>query len=174
MIKNEIDHRRPILYCGVALTLGYGHAFVCDGYDTNGYFHFNWGWSGDADGFYSLSSLAPTSYSFNANQSAVIGIEPDSLYGITATCTVSVFSFDTALGTVSGRHSHLSRHRHPACYPCLWQTISALEQRLLRQPLSPSRPQRQSHSLLHWRLCREQRHHFLFRHQHRQHRLLRL
>ena len=102
MMKNEIDHRRPILYCGVSVALGYGHAFVCDGYDTNGYFHFNWGWSGDDDGFFSLSDISPTFYSFNANQTAVIGIEPDTLYGSNATCTVSAFSLDTTFGTVSG------------------------------------------------------------------------
>lgn len=36
-----------------------GHAFVCDGYDGNGLFHFNWGWSGNGDGYYSLSVLNP-------------------------------------------------------------------------------------------------------------------
>ena len=33
---------------------GSGHAFVCDGYDSEGFFHFNLGWGGSADGYYPL------------------------------------------------------------------------------------------------------------------------
>lgn len=100
LIKNEIDHRRPILYAGISATDG--HEFVCDGYDTNGYFHFNWGWSGEADGYYTLSRLNPTGLSFSNSQSAIIGIEPDTLFGSTATCTVNVTSADSTKGTVTG------------------------------------------------------------------------
>ena len=33
------------------------HAFICDGYDDNGLFHFNWGWSGSHNGFFAMSAL---------------------------------------------------------------------------------------------------------------------
>ena len=79
LIKTELDAGRPVQYNGSGS--GGGHAFVCDGYDNSNYFHFNWGWSGSNDGFYSLSNLTPGSggsgggsYSFTNNQSAVIGI----------------------------------------------------------------------------------------------------
>ena len=36
-----------------------GHEFVCDGYDGNGYFHFNWGWGGMSDGYFLLDALNP-------------------------------------------------------------------------------------------------------------------
>ena len=36
-----------------------GHLFVCDGSDDNGYFHFNWGWSGSYDGYFLLNPLNP-------------------------------------------------------------------------------------------------------------------
>ena len=36
-----------------------GHAFVCDGYSENGFFHFNWGWGGISDGYFRLSALNP-------------------------------------------------------------------------------------------------------------------
>ena len=36
------------------------HAFVCDGYDGNGYFHINWGWGGQSDGYFKLSILNPS------------------------------------------------------------------------------------------------------------------
>jgi hypothetical protein len=83
ILKNELDSARPVLYAGRGS--GGGHAFVCDGYDNSNYFHFNWGWSGSNDGYYSLTSLTPGSggsgggsYSFTDDQRAIIGIEPAS------------------------------------------------------------------------------------------------
>lgn len=60
-----------------------GHSFICDGYDGNGYFHFNWGWSGMSDGYYLLQALNPDAqgiggYSggYNFSQNAIIGAQP--------------------------------------------------------------------------------------------------
>jgi len=39
------------------LVTGGGHAFVCDGYNASGLFHFNLGWDGYADGYYPLSGV---------------------------------------------------------------------------------------------------------------------
>ena len=100
LMKNEIDHRRPVLYAGIGRTEG--HEFVCDGYDTNGYFHFNWGWSGLADGYFTFSRLNPAGSDFTNTQNAIIGIEPDTLLGSNTTCTVIATSADTTKGTVSG------------------------------------------------------------------------
>jgi hypothetical protein len=36
-----------------------GHAFVCDGYSEDGFFHFNWGWGGAYDGYFQLTALIP-------------------------------------------------------------------------------------------------------------------
>lgn len=47
----------PIYYSGQSNDGG--HAFVCDGYSSNGYYHFNWGWSGISDGYYRLLALDP-------------------------------------------------------------------------------------------------------------------
>ncbi len=81
LIKTELNAGRPVEYNGSGS--GGGHAFVCDGYDSSDYFHFNWGWSGSNDGFYALNNLVPGSggsgggsYSFTSDQSAVIGIQP--------------------------------------------------------------------------------------------------
>lgn len=101
IMKDEIDHRRPVLYGGSS-TNG-GHEFVCDGYDTNGFFSFNWGYDGYFNGFFSLGKVAMTSYiSFSYHQSAIVGIEPDALYGSSAACTVTVASSDTSRGSVAG------------------------------------------------------------------------
>ena len=96
LIKTELNAGRPVEYNGSGS--GGGHAFVCDGYDNSNYFHFNWGWSGANDGFYSLSNLTPGSggsgggsYSFTNNQSAVIGIQPRN----SSTSTPSNFSVTT-------------------------------------------------------------------------------
>lgn len=43
-----------------AVTSNYeGHAFVCDGMQSNGYLHINWGWTGTSDGYFSISALDP-------------------------------------------------------------------------------------------------------------------
>ena len=70
IVKNDLDKHLPVYYAGTS-SLG-GHAFVCDGYDGNGKFHFNFGWDGVADGYYTLSSP----YGFSANQSIVHNIFP--------------------------------------------------------------------------------------------------
>lgn len=58
LIMEELNAKRPILYTG--FNNNGGHVFVCDGYDGNGYFHFNWGWSGNSDGYYALTALDPS------------------------------------------------------------------------------------------------------------------
>ncbi len=55
-LKAELDEGRPVLYCGYQ-TEENGHALVCDGYTANNYFHFNYGWGGQTDGFYRLSAV---------------------------------------------------------------------------------------------------------------------
>ena len=57
LMMEELESGRPILYNG--FNDKGGHVFVCDGYDGKGYFHFNWGWSGSSDGYFSLSALKP-------------------------------------------------------------------------------------------------------------------
>ena len=83
LLKAELDASRPIQYNGRG-NAG-GHAFICDGYNSSNQFHFNWGWSGSNDGFYSLTSLNPGSggaggggYNFTNDQCAIFGIEPGS------------------------------------------------------------------------------------------------
>ena len=83
LLKTELDEGRPMLYAGYGSAGTSGHAFVCDGYDENNKFHFNWGWGGTNDGYFLLTSLNPGSggaggggYNFTYNQRALIGIEP--------------------------------------------------------------------------------------------------
>ena len=80
MVRADLDASRPLVYAGFG---NGGHCFVCDGYDNSDKFHFNWGWDGQNDGYFSLSALNPGSggagggsYSFTNNQQAIFGLEP--------------------------------------------------------------------------------------------------
>ena len=102
MIKAELDKQHPIMYGGAGEEGG--HSFICDGYDSNGKFHFNWGWSGENDGFYSLSNLAPGSggagggsYEFSEDQDVIIGIVPDKKDMPAVTVTWSVNGVENAI-----------------------------------------------------------------------------
>ncbi len=70
MIRNEIDNRRPIEYSGFGDDGG--HAFVLDGYNDNQQYHFNWGWGGYCDGFYTLTTMV----GFTSSHEMVINIYP--------------------------------------------------------------------------------------------------
>ncbi len=61
MIKGQLDAGMPVIYSGVGLESG-GHEFVVDGYDSNGYLHVNWGWSGTGDGFFALANFGDHNY----------------------------------------------------------------------------------------------------------------
>lgn len=52
-LKFELDHGHPVLYAAQRDTLGsIGHVFICDGYNEQGLFSFNWGMGGEHDGEY--------------------------------------------------------------------------------------------------------------------------
>lgn len=70
LIKLDLDSHLPVYYRGIS-SLG-GHAFVCDGYDTNGMFHFNFGWDGVADGYYYLNNPS----GFSSEQAIIHDIRP--------------------------------------------------------------------------------------------------
>ncbi len=77
IVKDEIDAGRPVLYCGQDVTVG--HAFICDGYRAGGYFHFNWGWGGAANGYFLSTSLNPSvsqAHNFNNLQTIIYNIKP--------------------------------------------------------------------------------------------------
>ncbi len=94
MIKGELDGARPVLYAGFGS--GGGHAFVCDGYNSSDYFHFNWGWSGYYDGYFSIDALDPGGTGtgggtggYNSGHQALIGVVP-----YTATTSYNLALYD--------------------------------------------------------------------------------
>ncbi len=80
-LKTELDEGRPVQYAGFGSEGG--HTFVCDGYDANNFFHFNWGWDGYSDGYFAVDALDPEGTGigggnggYNSEQQIIIGIEP--------------------------------------------------------------------------------------------------
>lgn len=58
MMQYELQQGRPIVYTGHNMAMS-GHAFNVDGVDAQGFYHINWGWNGDYDGWYDLDWLNP-------------------------------------------------------------------------------------------------------------------
>ena len=57
-IASDLQAGRPVYISGSTVNQE-GHAFVCDGMQSDGYLHINWGWNGMADGYFAISALAP-------------------------------------------------------------------------------------------------------------------
>lgn len=81
MVYKELKEKRPVYYSGRS-SRG-GHAFVCDGYLSSNFFHFNWGWGGYQDGYFLLNALNPAtggagSYEggYNIDQSILLDFRP--------------------------------------------------------------------------------------------------
>ena len=77
LIYNELSNSRPVVYSGWT-KFNAGHAFVCDGYDGEGFYHFNWGW-GSSGAYYRLSAIDSVDASlihYNRFQEAIINAEP--------------------------------------------------------------------------------------------------
>ncbi len=74
MLREELDLGRPVIYRGQGTG---GHAWVCDGYSADDYFHMNWGWGGYANGYFYLSNLNPAGLNFTTNQAAIMHIKPE-------------------------------------------------------------------------------------------------
>ena len=81
LIYNELVNNRPVVYDGGNKYMA--HEFICDGYDGEGFYHFNWGWGGSRDGYYKLQAANPyldlyPKYTEDIyNQGAIIGLQPN-------------------------------------------------------------------------------------------------
>lgn len=88
IIDKELEAGHPILYAGSGCG---SHEFILDGRDSNGLYHFNFGWKGTDDGFYELDALREpmdeikellyemfglTPWDFSENHNMVCGIVP--------------------------------------------------------------------------------------------------
>ncbi len=76
MVYKELSENGPLYYGGADMQMG-GHAFVLHGYNAQGMVYVNWGWSGDEDGYYNISLLNPSYYTFSYGQDMIVGITSD-------------------------------------------------------------------------------------------------
>ncbi|MCK9481802.1 MAG: C10 family peptidase [Bacteroidia bacterium] len=104
LLTKELDEGRPVIYAGFGS--GGGHCFVCDGYDEEGLYHFNWGWGGSYDGYFSINALNPSgvgvgggSGGFNAGHQAIIGVEPSDGSGLNKNIRLEMDSLISATDT---------------------------------------------------------------------------
>ena len=133
LLLSELQAKRPVYYSGNTYN-NQPHAFVCDGYDGKGYFHFNWGGNGASDGFFALNALniqelnhtnnSNPGYSFSVSD-MIIGIQPSVLapldeYPLNFTCA----RFEAKEGTYTKSESVecTVRGLENAAYPTLTLT----------------------------------------------------
>jgi len=80
-----LDRKIPLYYAGWSVPHTDGHAFICDAYqidsNDNHYYHFNFGWDGQVDAYFSINPLYPRGNNFDLAQELIINAYPDtSLY----------------------------------------------------------------------------------------------
>jgi hypothetical protein len=73
MLKESFDLGWPVYYSGFSNSGG--HAFVCDGYDDDDLFHFNWGWGGSSDGWFVIDEIDYASWA-----QAIFNFVPTNVY----------------------------------------------------------------------------------------------
>ena len=76
-IKESLDAGCPIPYSSTT-TGGGRHIFILDGYTDNNYFHFNWGWGGQGNGWFKLEAMTPDAGSnYSSSHRAYFMLKPD-------------------------------------------------------------------------------------------------
>ena len=113
MMYNELENGRPIIYSGASKKEG-GHAFICDGYDGEGLYHFNWGWSGQNNGYFKLAATNP--YAGDGTQrdgfvndiDAIIGLQPNNGETITKSPMVNIYKFNISEETITMSYQNIS------------------------------------------------------------------
>ena len=93
LLKADLDLGLPVFYTGFRWATS-GHAFVCDGYDVNDRFHFNWGWGGSSNGYFALNATMVFVY----DNEAIFNIYPN----VGTNCQVSASASPADGGYVSG------------------------------------------------------------------------
>ncbi len=75
LLKSNIDQHIPLYYSGQSSDGG--HAFICDGYDNDDLFYFNWGWGGSANGFFLIDG---EHFAYSGSQAIVYDFIPNYVY----------------------------------------------------------------------------------------------
>ena len=98
LLKGDLSAGIPVMYTAYNKGSDVGHVFMLDGYDSEDYFHINFGWFGHGNGWYQISAIVltyldGTPRNYIGNNSFIIGLEPPLF------CTI-----DAEVGASSGLH----------------------------------------------------------------------
>jgi hypothetical protein len=108
-MRDNLDAAEPLIYTGQGPEGG--HMWVCDGYQGSNFFHFNWGWGGQQNGYFSINNINPSPYTFNYSQGAVFDVMPDPAYyppycsGLNDLSAYTFGSFEDGSGPVADYHN---------------------------------------------------------------------
>jgi len=114
MIKTDLDARRPVYYSGYSESGG--HAFVCDGYNSDDFFHFNFGWGGSGNGYYATQAIDSNTNVVNGygnGQGAVFNLHPRSNSNYPSYCNERVLTATN--GTLEDGSGHLDYLNNSTC-----------------------------------------------------------
>ena len=78
-VASDLQEGRPVYISGSTINQE-GHAFVCDGMQSDGYLHINWGWNGSGNGYFALSALDPENQGTGGSASDLAFTEGVCLY----------------------------------------------------------------------------------------------
>lgn len=105
MVYDELQAGYPLYYSGANPDNTAAHAFVVDGYRSDGFFHLNWGWGGLSDGYFLLSALDPAAQGtggstagYDRGQEAFFNVRPNTA-GTTAKDAPVIFFTYNSLNT---------------------------------------------------------------------------
>ncbi|MCL1850514.1 MAG: C10 family peptidase [Bacteroidetes bacterium] len=71
LLKTDLNKRYPIYNSGCSETGC--HAFVCDGYNSDDLFHYNFGWGGSSNGYYTVNGVN----GYSSWQNAIVNFIPN-------------------------------------------------------------------------------------------------
>ncbi len=130
LIYSNLSAGKPVYYSGDMIELSNdtgkwkgaraGHAFVVDGYDSDGLYHINWGWGGTSNGYFLLSVLNPANQGiggasgaggYSIDQMAIVNIAKS------ATQNTTDFRLYTVDPQIDGGKTEFSRSNTSEDFP---------------------------------------------------------
>lgn len=104
MLISSLDQKKPLYYSGRSDEGG--HAFLCDGYDEDTLFHFNFGWGGAGNGYFVVNSSSSSTGGYNGSQAAIFDIYPSGNYPNYCNGTTMITSYSGTLEDGSGNENY--------------------------------------------------------------------
>lgn len=114
-IQDNLASGKPILYTGAGVSNSQWsqHIFIIDGIDENNYVHVNWGWAGQADGYYDITFchpdiFAPEEDGYYTDQKMICDVAPRAegeKYAERFICTsgTPIYDLNNAHDTLEGK-----------------------------------------------------------------------